>query len=280
MNSDAFRFRSGDFSCMAIKDAAAQYPMEMFLLNLAKEHYEPGPIELPYTCLFIDTGRDRVLVDTGIGGKLLSLLHGEGIESGQVNIAVLSHAHPDHIGGCLNDAGKPAFPNARYVMLQKEWDYWMSNPRLQELPLDEGFRQMMLTSAQKNLRGIEKQLDVINPDTEIVPGITAVAAFGHSPGQMGLQISSAGQRLVFVADAIVLPLHLEHPDSIGATDHRPDEVVATRMNILKKAEEEKSLVSTSHFAFPGLGYVSAKGGAWHWHAGVDRAETSEVGSSD
>jgi glyoxylase-like metal-dependent hydrolase (beta-lactamase superfamily II) len=197
-----------------------------------------------------------------------------------VNIVVLSHAHPDHIGGCLNDAGKPAFPNARYVMLQKEWDYWMSNPSLQELPLDEGFRQMMLTSAQKNLRGIEKQLDLINPDTEIVPGITAVAAFGHSPGQMGLQISSAGQQLFFVADAIVLPLHLEYPDAIGATDHRPDETVATRMNILKKAEAEKYLVSTSHFAFPGLGYVSAKGTAWQWDAGVDWAQASEVGSSD
>jgi len=48
---------------------------------------------------------------------------------------------------------------------------------------------MILASAQKNLPGIQAQLDLVHPDTEIVPGITAIAAFGHSPGQMALEIS-------------------------------------------------------------------------------------------
>jgi glyoxylase-like metal-dependent hydrolase (beta-lactamase superfamily II) len=167
--------------------------------------------------------------------------------------------------------GKPAFPNARYVMLRREWDYWMSNPSLDELPL-EGFKKMMLASSQRNLPAIQKQLDLIDPETEIAPGIVAVAAFGHSPGQMGLEISSAGSRLFFVADAIVLPLHLEHPESVGATDHRPDEMVATRIKILEKAARDQPLVSTSHFPFPGLGYVVAQGGQWQWKAAASRAE--------
>jgi glyoxylase-like metal-dependent hydrolase (beta-lactamase superfamily II) len=123
---------------------------------------------------------------------------------------------------------------------------------------------MMLASAQKNLPGIQTQLDLVHPDAEIVPGITAIAAFGHSPGQLGLEISSVEQRLLFVADAIVLPLHVEYPETIGATDHRPDQMVATRLTLLEKAAREKSLVLTSHFDFPGLGQVVPKGERWEW----------------
>jgi glyoxylase-like metal-dependent hydrolase (beta-lactamase superfamily II) len=294
MNFDTFRFRLGNFSCMAIKDAAARYPAAMFLTNLDRDQYEPElrrrgqdpeQIELPYTCLYIDTGLERLLVDTGKGvdgpepGNLLLLLQEEGIEPHQIETVILSHAHPDHIGGCLNNLGRTAFPNAKYVMLRKEWDYWTSNPSLAELPLDEGFRKMMLASAQKNLSAIQRQLDLIDPETEIVPGIVAIAAFGHSPGQMGLEISSAGHRLLFVADAIVLPLHLAYPGSIGATDHRPREMVATRINILGKAARDQPMVSISHFAFPGLGYIAARGDRWEWRVVAGSAEASEAGCS-
>jgi glyoxylase-like metal-dependent hydrolase (beta-lactamase superfamily II) len=281
MKSGTFRFQVGSFSCIAIKDDAPRYPLGMFLTNLAKERYEPGLlqrgedpqyIELPYTCLFINTGRERLLVDTGIGvdslrptqGKLLPLLCAEGIEPHEIGTVILSHGHPDHVGGNLNEAGQPAFPNARYVMFGKEWDFWMSNPSLAELPVDESFKKGMLASAQKNLPGVQAQLDLVDPDTEIVPGIMAIAAFGHSPGQMGLEISSAGQRLLFVADAIVHPLHLEYPETIGMTDHLPSQMVETRIRLLEKAVREKSLVSTSHFAFPGVGRVVPKGESWQW----------------
>jgi glyoxylase-like metal-dependent hydrolase (beta-lactamase superfamily II) len=283
MKFETYRFQMGSFSCVAIQDYAPPYPIGMFLTNLAKEQYEPWlrqrgedpqQIELPYTCLLIDTGRDRVLVDTGIGvdssnanqGKLLPLLQAEGIEPHEIGTVVLSHGHSDHIGGTLNVSGQPAFPNARYVMFRKEWDYWMSNPSLVELPVDETFKKAMLASAQKNLPGIQTQLDLVDPDTEIVPGIMAIAAFGHSPGQMGLEIWSTDQKLLFLADAVVLPLHLEYPETIGVTDHLPGEMVATRIRLLEKAAKKKSLVATSHFSFPGLGYVVPKGDRWEWRA--------------
>ena len=173
MRSETFRFQLGSFSYIAIKDDAPRYPIGMFLTNLAKERYEPGllqygedpqEIELPYTCLFIDTGRDRVLVDTGIGvdtlrptqGKLLPLLRAEGIEPHEIGTVVLSHGHPDHVGGNLNEGGQPAFPNARYVMFRKEWDFWMSSPNLAELPVDESFKKGMLASAQKTCQGFRR----------------------------------------------------------------------------------------------------------------------------
>jgi glyoxylase-like metal-dependent hydrolase (beta-lactamase superfamily II) len=283
MTPETFRFQVGSLSCIAIRDDAPRYPLAMFLTNLARERYEPDLlqrgedsqyIDLPYTCLVILNGRERILVDTGIGvdrqaptpGRLLPLLRAEGIEPHEIGTVILSHGHPDHIGGSLNQAGQPAFPNARYVMLRKEWDFWMSHPALEELPVDESFKQLLLASAQKNLPGVQAQLDLLDPDTEIVPGITAIPAFGHSPGQMGLDITSAGQRLLFVADAIVHPLHIEYPETIGMTDHCPGQMVETRIRLLEKAAREHSLVATSHFAFPGLGTVVPKGASWQWHA--------------
>ena len=283
MNSETFRFRLGTFSCIAIKDGVGRYPIGMFLTNLARERYEPELLErgedpqqweLPFTCLFIDTGRERVLVDTGYGGRLASLLRGEGIKPGEVTTVILSHGHEDHIEGCLNEAGKPAFPNARYVMFRKEWDYWMSNPTLEELPVDDSFKKKMLASARRNLPAIEGQLEFVDPDTEIVPGVIAITAFGHSPGQMGLEILSAGERLLFLADAVVLRQHLEYPEAVGCTDHLPSEMITTRIKMLEKAAVDKLLVSTSHLPFPGLGYVVPKGKRWAWQIMQTRSQKS------
>jgi glyoxylase-like metal-dependent hydrolase (beta-lactamase superfamily II) len=281
VKSETFRFQVGEFSCIALRDHAFRYPLPMFLTNLTKEQYQPWlrqrgedleEVELPYISLLIHTGRQKVLVDTGIGtdaagpvpGKLLHLLRAEGIEPREIDTVILSHAHSDHVGGILDEAGKPAFPRARHVMFQKEWDYWMANPGLSELPVDESFKQKLLASVRKNLPPIQGQLDLLREETEVLPGITAKAAFGHSPGHMALEVSSAGEQLLFVADALILPLNLEFPEVRGVTDHQPEQMVSTRRRLLNQAAQGKAMVSTSHFPFPGLGHVAPKGDVWDW----------------
>src|SRR5205814_6131976 len=131
LRSDIYRFTIGRFSCLAIRDASRRYPLGMFLLNLPRDRYEeamrrrgedPDTIDLPYMCLLIDTGRQRVLVDTGIGcraeqtGRLLEHLRAEAVAPESIDMVVLTHGHGDHIGGNLTAGGALAFPNARYVM--------------------------------------------------------------------------------------------------------------------------------------------------------------------
>jgi glyoxylase-like metal-dependent hydrolase (beta-lactamase superfamily II) len=145
-----------------------------------------------------------------------------------------------------------------------KWDFWMSSPSLVELPVDASFKDHMLAFVRKNLPPVQAQADLIQPDAEIIPGVRAVAAFGHSPGQMALEISSAGERLMFVADAIIHPLDLVYPEAVGITDHDPKEMLMTRIRLLEQAAREACLVQTSHFAFPGLGRLAVAGANWEW----------------
>jgi len=275
---ETVRFEVGRFSCLALKDGGARYPVAMFLTNIDRERYEPwlrergqDPecVDVPYLCLVIDAGSERVLVDTGTGvarggGGLLPLLRREGIEPHTIGTVILSHGHGDHVGGNLDADGKPAFPKARHVILRKEWDFWMSSPSLEEWSIDESMKKSVLVFTERNLSGVEACIDLIEPGTEIVPGVSALAAFGHSPGHMGLDIRSAGERLLFVADAVVLPAQFAFPEAVGMTDHRPAEMVATRLALLEQAARGGHLVCASHLPFPGLGYVKARGAHWEW----------------
>src|SRR2546430_1065780 len=186
MGPENVRFDVGNFKCIAMLDGTFRYPAAMFFTNVPKEQYETllrqcgqsaEEIEIPYTCLYIDTGDERVLVDTGSGagvpsaGKLLSRLHVEGIEPRDIGTVILSHAHPDHIGGNLDEHGSPAFPNAKYVIWKQEWDFWLSRPSLAELQVDDYFKEILLASAERNLSGIKGQVNLVNQEIEILPGI-------------------------------------------------------------------------------------------------------------
>jgi glyoxylase-like metal-dependent hydrolase (beta-lactamase superfamily II) len=287
MNSQIHRFEVGSFHCTAVSDGTMIYAPPMFpppatflFANAPREQLEQALHEYnltpeqwtewvsPYICLVVNTGEHRVLVDTGADGltpntgKLLLNLKTAGITPEDIDTVILTHGHPDHIGGNTDSEGKPAFRNARYVMWQSEWDFWTSGQA--EKMLDEHVRERMLRFARKNLPPIQGQLELVTHETEIVPGIQAIAAPGHTTGQMALAISSSGKQLLCVSDVVLHPIHLEQPGWCAGTDFSPQQVVATRRRLLKRAADEKSLVLAFHFPFPGLGHVSQKEAAWQW----------------
>jgi glyoxylase-like metal-dependent hydrolase (beta-lactamase superfamily II) len=284
MNNKSYRFKVGAFECIVVSDGTFAYPhpAQIFFANAPQERLEqvlrehsldPEQWEeyvSPYPSLVIDTGQHRVLVDTGADGmapttgKLIPNLQAEGIAPEDIDTVILTHGHPDHIGGNLDSEGKPAFPNARYVVWKEEWEFWNSEPDLAQMKVDEQMKQLLLTFARNNLPPIQGQLDLVDQETEIVPGIRTIPAAGHTPGHMAVAISSGDEQLLLIADAALHPIHLEQPDWYSVFDLAPEQVLVSKRRLVERATAEKALVQAFHFPFPGLGHVIPKGEAWQW----------------
>ncbi len=274
MSTDSYRFKLGDFECVCLSDGSLDYPLKNFFANVSVEQIQEAlrqrnlPIDYittPYTYLYVNTGEHRVLVDMGAGdlapstGKLLQSMNAAGIEPAEIDTVVITHAHPDHIGGTLDDEGKPVYPNASYYIWKDEWNFWFSEVAMAKAP------ERFVTIARKNLEPIRDQVSLVERESEIVPGIRAIPAPGHTPGHMVVEVSSADELLLYIGDTVLYPLHLEHPDWLPIYDIVPEQAAPSKRAIFDRAAEEKALVVGQHFPpFPSLGYVIKKGEGWQW----------------
>jgi glyoxylase-like metal-dependent hydrolase (beta-lactamase superfamily II) len=246
---------------------------EQFEQVLKEHNIQSEQIHIPCISLAVKCNESWLLVDTGLGegiapdaGKLLKNLNAEGIKPEEVSMVVLSHGHSDHAGGNIDSRGNPAFPKARYFMHKKEWDFWTSESNLAKMGMEEIF-----PFVNAKLLPIQSQLELIIGEEEILPGIRAIPAAGHTPGHMVLEISSGGDRLLSVSDAVGgHPMHIEHPDWHGLYDLEPERASIVRNRLLEQAATERLLVFASHFPFPGLGYVIQEGKSWHWKPHRDK----------
>ena len=283
-----YRFKLGKFDCACISDGDVNYPVASYFKNVPPErvtailqefNLPTTHVYSPYTLLFVDTGSHKVLVDTGAGrlgqqikelfrevdnsgieaGFAVQSLREAGIQPEEIDTVIITHAHPDHIGGNLNESDELNLPNAQYYMWQSEWDFWFSDEETANTP------PLFVQIARANLTPVRSRVTFIEPDREIVPGLTAIPTPGHTPGHIALSIVSNKAELLHVSDAVIHPVHLRYPDILLPYDILPEQTLASRRAICDRAVSSQALVFGHHFPpYPNLGHITQQGNVWGW----------------
>ena len=284
MQPNIFRFKLGDFEVATIMDskvirtgltpsfggeaAAAEVKALAAVNRIDADRYEH-----PFTPTLVNTGKELVLFDSGNGtlsaeyeqlkgrlppGNLVARLAQAGYKPEDVDVIIITHGHPDHIGG-LTKGGQPVFPRARYVFGAVDFDFWKKGENVREA------RKFNRELYVKICLPVADRATFIKPGDEVVPGIRAVEAYGHSPGLLAFHIESEGKRLLNWADTCNhYVVAIQRPDLHLDVDDEKDKAVATRKRILDMVASERLMVAGFHMPFPGLGWIEKTGGGYRW----------------
>lgn len=259
-------FRLGTLTVTTLLDGTAlrDTPKALFAADatdaefaaLSTENFVPvDAAQFYFTPTLVDTGAEKILFDTGLGaGGIVTALADAGITPDQIDVVVLTHMHPDHIGGMMSD-GRPTFPNARYVTAAAEYNFWSS--------MDAGNRVGDLVAS--NVTPMADKMTFIEDGGSVVSGITAMASFGHTPGHMCFLLESAGQQLVLTGDlANHYVWSFARPDWGFSFDADKDAAAASRTSVLGMLAADRIPMIGYHMPFPAAGFVETRGDGFRY----------------
>jgi glyoxylase-like metal-dependent hydrolase (beta-lactamase superfamily II) len=275
LRPEIYRFKLGAFEVTNILDGIVQRPPHptfggnqpaAMVEELAKANGVPGNnYEQTYVNTIVNTGRELVLFDTGNGkgrnpavGRLTELMDKAGYKPEQIDVVVITHGHPDHIGGLMT-GDKPTFANARYIFGEAEFDFWRKGETVRDA------RKANREQFVKLAVPLGEKATFVKTESEVVPGIRSVPSFGHSPGHMAYHVESNGQRLLIWGDvANHYIFAVQRPDWPGSFDDNPDAAVVSRKRVLDMAATERFAVTGYHMPFPALGFIEKSGASYRW----------------
>lgn len=280
-----YRFKVGGFDALSVSDgmfpigdAHPTYGVNVSreeLLAVFDDRFLPTTnIAGHVNQLFVDTGRHRVLVDTGSGpgvaptvGYVRQNLIRAGVDPTSIDVVILTHAHPDHVFGTITPAGEVAYPNAQFHIHDTEWRFWTAESvDLTAMPLPGELIAMLIGGAQHHLGSLPSgSVTRISDGYEIVPGIRAMHTPGHTPGHLSLMIESDGEALLHCTDVVhTHATSFSHPTWQVAFDADHETAVETRLRFLDQAATDGVRVMGYHMPFPGLGHVRRRADAYEW----------------
>jgi glyoxylase-like metal-dependent hydrolase (beta-lactamase superfamily II) len=223
-------------------------------------------------CYLINTGSKLILVDPGAGsmfgpalGKMFFNLKAAGYAPAQIDTVLITHMHPDHIGGLIDANGKAAFAKADVYVAKAESDFWLSELEAKKVPAEMRKFFDMARAAAAPYMETGRWKTVQGTDLPVA-GIRAVPVHGHTAGHTAYEVRSGGDTLLIIGDMVHnMAIQFPQPEAAILFDKDIEQAVKARQETFRKAAETRSTIAGMHIPFPGIGHIRAEGkGSYTW----------------
>lgn len=274
-----YRYKIGDFEVTALNEGIARNatPQNMAVNKTLPDIQKAlGDAFLPtdhvinqFNVLVVNTGRNLVLLDSGFGdngpptaGGLLSNMAAAGIDPKNIDTVLVSHFHGDHISGIRAKAGAANFPNAEIMVPATEWKFWTDAS--QEANVIQAFKPGF-ANVKRVFDPIAKDVKQYEHGKELVPGITAIDARGHSPGHTAFVVASGNGKLLVTSDTVNHQILIRNPEWSLWADMDAAMAITARKRLLDMAAADKMQIAAYHLPFPSTGFISKQGNGYEFH---------------
>lgn len=273
-----YSMQLGDFRVVALSDGTLPLNMRTLLHEakkgevntLLQQNYLDTLVETSITAYLILNDDQQILVDAGSGsflgptlGKLQSRLAAVGISAEDIDAVLLTHLHVDHVGGLVNE-GKVVFPNATLYISKPEADFWLT---ASNKATANKRAQPFFDLAQTSIKPYQQagKVKTFAPGAQLLPGISAIPAVGHTPGHSFFVLESKGQKMVFWGDVIHVGA-IQFADPTVTVDFDVDlaGASAARKWTFEDAVKQGYWIAAPHLSFPGIGHLRHVGKEYQW----------------
>jgi glyoxylase-like metal-dependent hydrolase (beta-lactamase superfamily II) len=260
----------GDIEVTTVSDGVLAAPLDV-VLGMDKAEVErlagrKDKIDISVNAFLLKRNDTWALVDVGSGntmgptlGKLPANLRALGVAPEEIATIFLTHLHPDHANGLIDDAGNAVYPNAEVILHETEARFWLDR----EPTSGEGERiRRNLAKCAVTTKPYRARMRTVR-DGEVMPGIAAVGLAGHTPGHTGWLIQSGKDGLLIWGDVVHLAaIQVQRPDTGLVYDVDPQAACATRRCMFDRVAADKLMVGGAHLDFPGFGTIVRKGSGY------------------
>lgn len=271
------KYKVGSIDVCGIADGVNTFPLpDRFVVNQPKEEVQKAlaaakldteKLSIPFNPIAFQNGNRIVLIDTGMGpaantqnpnvGNTVKNLTAAGIDPNKVTDVVISHFHGDHINGLLNGTN-PTYANAQVWVPAVEWKYWTDEGELSRAP--DARKGAFANVKRVFADGLKNKVTQYEHGKEVVPGLTAVATIGHTPGHSSYVLTSGNDKVFIQSDVTNVPyLFVNNPGWHVGFDQDAKQAEETRRKTFDMLAAEKMRVQGFHFPFPSLGRIEKAG---------------------